>query len=113
MYLYILFTNVIHRVLQLMLAACRPGSYGLACRGVCQCGHNTLCHHVTGQCHCKPGFMGSNCSKGLFLVFHVIWMVGNWLVDWFVCWLVGWLFGCFILLRFNTIMVIIDYQSEM
>ena len=43
---------------------CPEGSFGPDCRGVCECGRNYVCDHVTGSCSCKAGFKGKKCQKG-------------------------------------------------
>jgi len=38
---------------------CPEGTYGLYCKESCRCQHGAKCHHVTGECICKPGYQGS------------------------------------------------------
>ena len=37
---------------------CPPGTYGLKCAQRCDCYNGAVCDHVTGLCHCLPGFKG-------------------------------------------------------
>ena len=37
---------------------CPPGTYGVDCKNRCDCYNGALCDHVSGQCHCLPGFQG-------------------------------------------------------
>ena len=39
------------------------GSYGPQCRYQCQCENNALCSFSTGECFCKPGWMGRVCNE--------------------------------------------------
>lgn len=58
-----------------LLTVCPEGRFGPECRGQCTCGHNFICHHVTGECVCKPGHKGKHCSRGKrmeWLVFILI-----------------------------------------
>ena len=37
---------------------CPQGTYGVDCKNRCDCYNGALCDHVSGQCHCLPGFQG-------------------------------------------------------
>lgn len=37
----------------------QDGTYGLDCRGRCDCSHSDGCHHSTGHCRCLPGWTGT------------------------------------------------------
>ena len=37
---------------------CPPGTFGVDCKNRCDCYNGALCDHVSGQCHCLPGFQG-------------------------------------------------------
>ena len=43
---------------------CPQGRYGQDCREECTCRDITECHHITGSCSCKPGYMGDDCKQG-------------------------------------------------
>lgn len=46
-------------------AACLPGTFGPNCNRVCQCSErNQLCHPVSGECYCAPGYTGPKCDLG-------------------------------------------------
>uniref|UniRef100_A0A3B3XJL9 EGF-like domain-containing protein n=1 Tax=Poecilia mexicana TaxID=48701 RepID=A0A3B3XJL9_9TELE len=36
---------------------CPPGQHGSMCEQRCSCQNGGTCHHVTGECHCPPGWM--------------------------------------------------------
>lgn len=42
--------------------ACPDGFYGIECREACECLNGASCDHVTGQCHCPPGWTGPRCG---------------------------------------------------
>lgn len=48
----------------LFSAACPDGFYGLECRQACDCLNGARCDHITGQCHCPPGWEGPRCGQG-------------------------------------------------
>ncbi|OXB82515.1 UNVERIFIED_CONTAM: hypothetical protein H355_000773 [Colinus virginianus] len=51
-----------HHVLQKgVIAACPDGYYGQNCLLPCSCSSDALCHHVTGECTCPPGWTGHDC----------------------------------------------------
>lgn len=41
---------------------CPIGFYGQFCEQKCQCAGKYGCDHVTGACHCGPGFVGQKCD---------------------------------------------------
>ena len=38
---------------------CPPGTFHIDCKKTCDCYNSAVCDHVTGKCHCQPGFKGS------------------------------------------------------
>lgn len=44
--------------------ACPDGFYGIECRHACNCQNGARCDHITGQCHCQPGWTGPRCARG-------------------------------------------------
>ena len=46
---------------------CPSGSYGLGCGRKCECYNGAGCDHVTGECHCPPGYTGDLVSKAFLL----------------------------------------------
>ncbi|KAL1476071.1 hypothetical protein MTO96_018765 [Rhipicephalus appendiculatus] len=43
---------------------CHEGIYGPNCDSVCpKCENGGICHDITGQCICPPGFMGETCNQ--------------------------------------------------
>jgi len=36
---------------------CPPGKHGPQCEERCPCQNGGVCHHVTGECACPPGWM--------------------------------------------------------
>lgn len=48
----------------LFSTACPDGFYGLECQQACHCLNGARCDHVTGQCHCAPGWEGPHCAQG-------------------------------------------------
>ncbi|XP_071510458.1 receptor-type tyrosine-protein phosphatase T-like [Diadema antillarum] len=54
-----------HAIMRLFVRDCPSKKYGLECSNDCpDCYAGGLCHHVTGECVCRPGFQGSNCETG-------------------------------------------------
>ena len=37
---------------------CPPGTFHIDCKKTCDCYNSAVCDHVTGRCHCRPGFKG-------------------------------------------------------
>ncbi|KAF7250309.1 Multiple epidermal growth factor-like domains protein 10 [Varanus komodoensis] len=42
---------------------CPPGKHGPQCEERCPCQNGGVCHHVTGECACPPGWMGTVCGQ--------------------------------------------------
>ncbi|MBN3318386.1 MEG10 protein, partial [Atractosteus spatula] len=42
---------------------CPPGKHGQQCEERCPCQNGGVCHHVTGECSCPPGWMGTVCGQ--------------------------------------------------
>ncbi|XP_071477520.1 uncharacterized protein, partial [Diadema antillarum] len=52
-----------HAIMRLFVRDCPSRKYGLDCSNDCpDCYAGGLCHHVTGECVCRPGFQGGNCG---------------------------------------------------
>lgn len=47
----------------LLSAGCPSGFYGRDCSDVCRCQNGADCDHVTGQCACRTGFIGTSCDQ--------------------------------------------------
>ena len=43
---------------------CSAGFFGANCLTPCNCEHSLSCDGVTGQCDCKPGYVGYKCESG-------------------------------------------------
>jgi len=41
---------------------CEKGKYGANCDQTCQCVNDADCDVVTGQCRCRPGWIGALCE---------------------------------------------------
>ena len=44
---------------------CPPGTYHVDCQKKCDCYNGAECDHVSGRCHCPPGFRGDKVSTVL------------------------------------------------
>lgn len=42
---------------------CPDGKFGAGCTSDCTCSEHGVCHAVTGECACNPGYAGDNCSE--------------------------------------------------
>lgn len=42
---------------------CPPGKHGPQCEERCPCQNGGVCHHVTGECACPPGWMVKTLSE--------------------------------------------------
>ncbi|KAG5834122.1 hypothetical protein ANANG_G00258020 [Anguilla anguilla] len=42
---------------------CPPGKHGRQCEERCPCQNGGVCHHVTGECACPAGWMGTVCGQ--------------------------------------------------
>lgn len=42
---------------------CPSGFYGRDCSEVCHCQNGADCDHITGQCACRTGFVGTSCDQ--------------------------------------------------
>ncbi|XP_075740234.1 receptor-type tyrosine-protein phosphatase T-like isoform X2 [Rhipicephalus microplus] len=50
-------------IFRVIVRSCFGGTYGQDCSLVCpKCENGGVCHDITGQCICPPGFMGETCS---------------------------------------------------
>ena len=38
---------------------CPTGTYHVDCKRRCDCYNGAVCDHVTGKCHCLPGYKGA------------------------------------------------------
>lgn len=56
--------HVVVENVDVVLAACPAGTFGPECRGQCTCDKHHACHHITGECVCKPGYSGVDCKTG-------------------------------------------------
>lgn len=43
---------------------CKDGNWGDNCDKNCTCYNRGSCDQATGTCICRPGYQGSDCSKG-------------------------------------------------
>lgn len=48
--------------------SCARGTYGVNCTAKCDCGQSALCDPIDGECICPPGFTGTQCDKGYYLL---------------------------------------------
>ncbi|XP_071482650.1 uncharacterized protein, partial [Diadema antillarum] len=59
-----------HAIVKLFVRDCPSKKYGMDCSNDCRdCNAGGICHYVTGECVCRPGFRGSNCETGKHLHF--------------------------------------------
>ncbi|KAL1467720.1 hypothetical protein MTO96_041980 [Rhipicephalus appendiculatus] len=50
-------------IFRVIVRSCQEGLYGPNCNFVCpKCENGGVCHDITGQCICPPGFRGMICS---------------------------------------------------
>ena len=47
----------------LSVPGCPSGFYGRDCSEVCRCQNGADCDHITGQCACRTGFIGTSCEQ--------------------------------------------------
>ena len=47
---------------------CPSGTYGQGCHLKCECYNGAGCDHVTGECHCPPGYTGDLVSKSISIL---------------------------------------------
>lgn len=47
------------------LSGCPLGFFGKDCSQSCQCRNGADCHHISGQCTCRTGFMGQHCEQSM------------------------------------------------
>jgi len=45
-----------------LLTECEEGLYGSNCDQTCECQNEADCDLVTGQCHCRAGWIGALCE---------------------------------------------------
>ena len=45
---------------------CAVGFYGEDCGESCDCADDEPCDHVTGECKCRPGYVGKSCELSKF-----------------------------------------------
>ncbi|GAA6087923.1 multiple epidermal growth factor-like domains protein 11 isoform X1 [Tachysurus ichikawai] len=58
------FSNGLITLVSLLCGLCCPsGFYGRDCAEVCRCQNGADCEHITGQCTCRTGFIGSSCEQ--------------------------------------------------
>lgn len=48
--------------------ACPQGFYGLDCQQKCVCMNGGLCDHVSGECACRPGWIGQRCNQSELVI---------------------------------------------
>ncbi|KAG1650809.1 Receptor-type tyrosine-protein phosphatase S [Nymphon striatum] len=54
----------LHGIMRLIVRGCPASLYGSTCNGTCpSCFNGGICHDVTGDCICPPGFTGLNCER--------------------------------------------------
>ena len=56
--------------------ACSDGYYGQNCSHACSSNCKT-CKPTDGTCSCYAGWMGPNCSIGIFVIFNIIQHIKN------------------------------------
>lgn len=68
--LYIVFHSLlpfpshpIHPLYTSLSPGCPSGFYGKDCSEVCRCQNGADCDHITGQCVCRTGFIGTGCEQ--------------------------------------------------
>lgn len=62
------------------IIACHRGTFGVGCLQSCTCvveHESSPCDHVTGECHCLPGYNGSSCEAGINLPMHESYSVAH------------------------------------
>uniref|UniRef100_T1J6Q5 Uncharacterized protein n=1 Tax=Strigamia maritima TaxID=126957 RepID=T1J6Q5_STRMM len=53
-----------HGIARLVVTQCPANRYGIKCHLVCPlCLNGGICHEISGQCLCPPGFGGENCQN--------------------------------------------------
>lgn len=50
-------------ILYMSVPGCPSGFYGRDCSEVCRCQNGADCDHITGQCACRTGFIGTSCEQ--------------------------------------------------
>lgn len=50
-------------ILYMSVPGCPSGFYGRDCSEVCRCQNGADCDHITGQCACRTGFIGTGCEQ--------------------------------------------------
>lgn len=50
-------------ILYISVPGCPSGFYGRDCSEVCRCQNGADCDHISGQCACRTGFIGTSCEQ--------------------------------------------------
>src|SRR4029434_2624539 len=51
----------------MFLSGCPSGFFGADCAEVCRCQNGADCDHISGQCSCRTGFIGTSCEQSEFM----------------------------------------------
>lgn len=57
-------------LLYISVPGCPSGFYGKDCSEVCRCQNGADCDHITGQCACRTGFIGTSCEQSCVGLAH-------------------------------------------
>ena len=55
-----------------VIAECSVGRFGLGCGAFCSCLNGGVCNSATGDCQCRPGWVGTNCAERKFSKYDMI-----------------------------------------
>lgn len=50
-------------ILYISVPGCPSGFHGRDCSEVCRCQNGADCDHISGQCACRTGFIGTSCEQ--------------------------------------------------